>query len=61
VIIAVTQGASISIVNALAGAYVLLRIVHGCLYVSDQPSLRSLVFAASFAVNIAIFLTPIFK
>lgn len=61
VIIAITQGASVGVVNALAGSYVLLRIVHGCLYVSDQPSLRSLVFAASFAVNIAIFLSPIFK
>lgn len=61
VIIAVTQGASINVVNALAGAYVLLRIMHGCLYVGDQPSLRSLVYAAAFAVNIAIFVSPLFK
>lgn len=61
VIIAITLGASIGIVNLLAGAYVLLRIVHGCLYVGDQPSLRSLVFAAAFVVNIAIFLSPVFK
>lgn len=61
VIIAITQGASVSIVNALAGAYVLLRIVHGCLYVGDQPTLRSLVYAAAFAVNIAIFVSPIFR
>ncbi len=61
VIIAVTQGASVNIVNALAGTYVLLRIVHGFLYVGDQPTLRSLVFAAAFAVNIAIFVSPIFK
>jgi uncharacterized MAPEG superfamily protein len=61
VIIAVTQGASVGTVNALAGAYVLLRIVHGYLYVGDQPTFRSLVFAAAFAVNIAIFASPIFK
>src|SRR5262245_45161584 len=61
VIIAITQGVPVGIVNALAGTYVLLRIVHGCLYVGDQPSLRSLVFAAAFAVNIAIFVSPIFK
>jgi len=61
VIIAITQGAPVGIVNALAAAYVLLRVVHGCLYVGDQPSLRSLVFAAAFVVNIAIFVSPIFK
>lgn len=61
VIIAITQGAPVGVVNALAAAYVLLRVVHGCLYVGDQPSLRSLVYAAAFAVNIAIFVSPIFK
>lgn len=61
VIIAITQGAAINVVNALAGVYVLLRIVHGCLYVGDQPSLRSLTYAAAFAVNIAIFILPVFK
>ncbi|WP_424628904.1 MAPEG family protein [Bradyrhizobium sp. SYSU BS000235] len=61
VIIAVTQGASVSIVNVLAGLYVLLRIVHGCLYIGDQPSLRSFVFAAAFVVNTAILLSPLFK
>jgi uncharacterized MAPEG superfamily protein len=61
VIVAITQGAAVSIVNALAAAYILLRIVHGCLYVGDQPTLRSFVFAAAFAVNIAIFVSPVFK
>jgi uncharacterized MAPEG superfamily protein len=61
VIIAITQGASVGIVNALAAAYVVLRIVHGYLYISDQPSLRSMVFAAAFAANIAIFFSPLFK
>ncbi len=61
VIIAITQGASVGIVNILAGLYVLLRIAHGCLYVGDQPTLRSLVFALAFVVNIAIFATPLFK
>ncbi len=61
VIIAITQGAPVGIVNALAAAYVVLRVVHGYLYVSDQPALRSLVFAAAFAANIAIFVSPLFK
>lgn len=61
VIIAITQGASVGIVNALAAAYVVLRVVHGYLYVSDQPALRSLVFAAAFVANITIFVSPLFK
>jgi uncharacterized MAPEG superfamily protein len=39
----------------------LLLIVHGCLYVGGQPTLRSLVFAAAFAINIAIVASLIFK
>lgn len=61
VIIAITQGASVNIVNVLTAAYVVLRVVHGYFYVSDQPALRSLVFAAAFAANIAIFVSPLFK
>jgi uncharacterized MAPEG superfamily protein len=61
VIIAITQGASVSVVNVLAAIYVVLRIVHGYLYISDQPSLRSLVFAAAFVANIAIFVSPLFE
>jgi uncharacterized MAPEG superfamily protein len=61
VIIAITQGAPVSVVNALAATYVVLRVVHGYLYVSDRPALRSLMFTAAFAANIAIFASPLFK
>ncbi len=61
VIIAVTLGAPLHIVNALAVAYVVLRIAHVVLYVGDRPSARSFVFLVAYLVNIAIFVLPAFK
>jgi uncharacterized MAPEG superfamily protein len=61
VIIALTMGAPIYAVNLLAVIYVLLRIAHALLYIFNQPTARSLVFAAAMAVNVAIFVLPAFK
>lgn len=61
VIIALTTGASVSTVNWLAGLYILIRIVHGLLYVADQASLRSLSYLLGFVVNVVIFVLPAFK
>ena len=61
VIIALTMGAPASIVNWLAGLYILIRIVHGLLYIADQASLRSMSYLAGFVVNVAIFVLPAFK
>ncbi len=61
VIIAVTLGAPLHIVNALAVAYIVLRIAHVVLYVGDRPSARSFVFLVAYLVNIAIFVLPAFK
>jgi uncharacterized MAPEG superfamily protein len=61
VVIALTMGASVYVVNVLAVLYILLRIVHGLLYIFNQSTARSAVFAAAMAVNIAIFVLPAFK
>jgi uncharacterized MAPEG superfamily protein len=61
VIVATTMGAPASTVNWLAGLYVIIRIVHGLLYIADQPSARSMSFLAGFIVNIVIFVLPAFK
>jgi uncharacterized MAPEG superfamily protein len=61
VIIAVTQGATISTVNALAVVYVALRVVHGVLYVANQSTARSAVYGLALLANIAIFVLPAFK
>jgi uncharacterized MAPEG superfamily protein len=61
VIIALQLGAPVATVNWLAGLYVLIRIIHGLLYVADQASLRSASYLAGFVVNVAIFVLPAFK
>jgi uncharacterized MAPEG superfamily protein len=61
VIIAITMGASISTVNALAVVYIVLRIAHAAFYIRDMASARSLAFTVAYVVNIAIFILPAFK
>ena len=39
-------------------AWILLRIAHGLAYISDRATLRSIIWVAALAVNIAVFLTP---
>lgn len=60
VVAALVMGAPVSIVNILAVLFIALRIAHGLLYVYNQPRLRSLIFAAAMAVNVAIFVLPAF-
>ena len=47
--------------NALAVAFIVLRVIYVWLYVSAKQNARSLVWTTAFFVNIAIFLLPIFK
>ncbi len=61
VIIALQLGAPVATVNCLAALYILIRIVHGLLYVADQASLRSASYLAGFIVNVVIFVLPAFK
>lgn len=61
VVVALTQGASVGTVNLLAALYVVLRVVHGLLYIADKATLRSLVYGLALFVNIAIFVLPAFR
>jgi len=61
VIVALTMGAPVSAVNVLAVLYIVLRIAHALLYIFNQPTARSLVFAAAMAVGVAIFVLPAFR
>lgn len=61
VVIALTMGAPVHTVNLLAVLYIVLRIAHALLYISNRPAARSLVFAAAMALNVAIFVLPAFK
>lgn len=61
VVIALTMGAPVYTVNVLAVLYILLRIAHGLLYIFNKPGARSMTFAVAMAVNVAIFVLPVFK
>ncbi len=61
VIIALQLGAPVTTVNWLAGLYILIRIIHGLLYIADQATLRSASYLAGFIVNVVIFVLPAFK
>lgn len=61
VVIAVTMGAPITIVNGLAVLYILLRIAHGLLYITNKPALRSGAYTAAMGANLAIFVLPVFR
>jgi uncharacterized MAPEG superfamily protein len=61
VLAALTMGAPAGALNVLAVLYVLLRVTHGLLYISDKSSLRSLAFTAALVVNVAIFALPAFR
>ena len=54
VALALQLGADPARVDALAFSYVVLRVVYIGLYVMDKAALRSLVFTAALAVNVAI-------
>ncbi|HSV70915.1 MAG TPA: MAPEG family protein [Methylibium sp.] len=57
VAIALPAGAPLERVQALAIAWVLLRLAYVGCYLADRQLARSLVWAAAFAVNIAILLS----
>lgn len=61
VLVSTIMGAPISTVSLLAMIYIVLRVVHGLLYIADKASLRSLAYLAALVVNIAIFVLPVFK
>ena len=54
VIIAHLLGAGQTLLDMLALLYVMLRIFYIMMYVSDKPTVRSVVWAAAFLVNIGI-------
>jgi uncharacterized MAPEG superfamily protein len=61
VIIAMTLGAAPATVNMLAIAYIVVRVIHGLLYINNIPMLRSVAFTLGLIINVAIFVLPAFK
>lgn len=59
VLVATTQGAGGAAVNALALAWVVLRLAYVWAYVADRPSIRSPLFALALLATVAIFVSPL--
>ena len=58
VILAEMRGVPQGMVDALAVAFVVARILYVLLYLGDRPSARSAVWSVGFACNLAIFFAP---
>ena len=58
VIIAHLAGASQSSIDLLAVIFLTSRIIHGIVYITDYPTLRSLVWTVGFLTVVALFLSP---
>ena len=59
VIIAVTQGASLGVVNLLAVLYIVARLSHAGCYLADLALPRSAVWGVGMLLNFAIFVSPL--
>lgn len=55
VIVAHLMGAPQNILDALAVAFVVCRILYAYFYIQDRPTLRSMVWFAGFAATVALF------
>ncbi len=55
------KGGPSGAVNALALAFVLLRIGYVAAYVTDRPTLRSTLWSLAFLTTLAIFLSPLWR
>ncbi len=59
VLLAEFREAPQGLIDGLAAAFLLLRLVYVGAYLADSDMLRSVVWTAGFLVNIALFLTPL--
>ena len=56
VIIAHLAGANQLVIDVLASSFLVLRVLHGILYIRDQATLRSMVWTFGFLITIGLFL-----
>lgn len=56
VLAAELTGAAQGWVDALAVAFLLLRLAHGAAYIADRPTLRSTLWTAAFACVVGLFI-----
>ncbi len=58
VLLAEMRGVPQATVDALAVAFIVLRIIYVLLYLGDRPTPRSVVWSLGLACNLAIFFAP---
>ena len=61
VLVAEIKGGPHGMVDALAAAFVLLRVGYVAAYVLDRPNLRSSLWALAILAMLAIFLSPLWR
>jgi uncharacterized MAPEG superfamily protein len=59
VLVAELHHARQPVVDALAVAFLVIRVGYVACYLADKASLRSILWALAFAVNLAIFFAPL--
>ncbi len=59
VIVAEMHGSAQAVVNALAVAFLLLRVVYVLLYIGNRPRPRSTVWSLAMACNLVLFFSPL--
>ncbi|MNR99665.1 MAPEG family protein [compost metagenome] len=47
-------------INMLAAAFIVVRLLYTLLYLTDRPSLRSMVWLAGYLIVVGLFLLPVF-
>ena len=58
VLLAEFRGGPQRLVNELAVLFLIVRVAYVLTYLGDRPTLRSILWALGFAINIAIFFLP---
>jgi uncharacterized MAPEG superfamily protein len=56
VIVAHLTGSAQATVDMLAGAFIVVRILHGVFYITDKATLRTLAWLVGFGISVALFL-----
>jgi uncharacterized MAPEG superfamily protein len=60
VILAEVKQVPQGLIDALAIAFLVVRIAYVAAYLGDKPTLRSVIWSLGFAVNLAIFFAPLY-
>jgi uncharacterized MAPEG superfamily protein len=61
VLLAEFRGSPQNLVNELAVLFLIVRVAYVFTYLGDRPTLRSILWAVGFAINVGIFFLPMIR